>query len=118
MLAIIMDPARVYVRGETVTIAAKAFGDPWAKEQFGAGWLTARVAGKISRKANTSETLYYIKFERDRAQKRCRREDLLPGPWCAAYFSTSSWGGTSVYDPGTKLWLGFFSEFLGGAVVS
>ena len=86
-----MASAPIFKKGETVTIAAKAFGDAWAKGEFGAGWLTARVAGKITRKANTSGTLYYVKYEGDANAKRCKRDDLLPGPvaaaGCAAYFS-------------------------------
>ena len=47
-----MDIGRIFAPGETVTIAAKAFGDAWAKEHFGAAWFSARIAGKISKKGN------------------------------------------------------------------
>ena len=45
MLAIVMASAPIFKKGETVTIAAKAFGDAWAKGEFGAGWLTAGHLG-------------------------------------------------------------------------
>ena len=96
MLAISMDIGRIFAPGETVTIAAKAFGDAWAKEHFGAGWVSARVGGKISRKANVAATLYLIKVEGDRVLRKCKREDLLPGPWCAA--SSSNMDGFDQRD--------------------
>jgi len=91
-----MDIGRIFAPGETVTIAAKAFGDAWAKEHFGAGWVSARVGGKISRKANVAATLYLIKVEGDRVLRKCKREDLLPGPWCAA--SSSNMDGFDQRD--------------------
>jgi len=52
--------------------------------------------------------------------RRCERFDFLPTPRGSAFHSpdveneTSSWGGTAAYDPDSKLWQGFFSEFVGG----
>lgn len=55
--------------------------------------------------------------------ERCELFDFLPTPHGSAFHSpdvenaTSSWGGTAAYDPHTKLWHGFFSEFHGGCGV-
>jgi hypothetical protein len=55
--------------------------------------------------------------------QRCELFDFLPTPRGSAFHSpgienaTSSWGGTAVFDPSTKVWHGFFSEFHGGCGV-
>ena len=55
--------------------------------------------------------------------ERCERFDFQPTPAGSAFHSpdaggaTSSWGGTAAYDPASKLWHGFFSEFVGGCGV-
>ena len=55
--------------------------------------------------------------------RRCELFDFLPTPAGSAFHSpdsentTSSWGGTSVYDPGSRQWHGFFSEFVGSCGV-
>lgn len=57
------------------------------------------------------------------AGRRCEGFDFLPTPAGSAFHSpdtentTSSWGGTSVYDPASKRWHGFFSEFVGSCGV-
>jgi hypothetical protein len=55
--------------------------------------------------------------------ERCELFDFLPTPAASGFHSpalegnVSSWGGTAVYDPSSKLWHGFFSEFYGGCGV-